>query len=144
MIKKLFIILIMVITTNTLIISCSNRIVSTNLDKDNFEQYFSASAVKIYNNEKDINTRYQLIGSVEGQDCQIKTHHAVPDKVNARTQARQQAFNLKANGVVFTGCAMLSQEKLSQLNKSNDARQCHAVIICYAKAYVIETNDSNN
>lgn len=139
MIKKLFITSLIILTTSILITSCSNRYVSTNLDQENFEQYFSASKVKIYNSEKDINARYQFIDSVEGQDCQIKPHHAIPDEINARTRARQKAFEKNANGVVFSGCALLTQDQLAQLSKSNDAQQCHAIIICYAKAYAIET-----
>ena len=144
MIKKLIITFLSVITASALTVSCSNQYVSTNLDEENFNQYFSASKVKIYNSEKDINSRYQFIGSVEGQDCQVKAHHAVPDEINARTQARQQAFDKKANGVVFSGCALLTQEQLAQQNNSNDALQCHAIVICYAKAYAIETKSTVN
>jgi len=139
MIKKLFINTLTIIVTSVLISSCSSHLVSTNLDKENFSQYFSASKVAIYKSEKEFNARYQLIGSVEGQDCQIEPHHAAPDEINARTQARQQAFDKKANGVIFTGCALLNQAQLSQLNNSNDAHQCHAIVICYAKAYRVET-----
>jgi len=139
MIKKLFTFILFAFVT-----SCSSQYVSTNLDKDNFSNYFSASKVRIYQSEKDIIGSYKLIGSVEGQDCQIKPHHAEPDKVNARTQARQQAFTLNANGVVFTGCALLGQEELAQLNNSNDARQCNAIVICYAKAFVIEAKPEVN
>lgn len=131
--KLLFISLI-----TTLITSCSANFVSTNLDKENFNDYFSAAHVKIYQSEQDINARYQLIGVVEGQDCQIKAHHAVPDEVNARTQARRQAFEQKANGIIFSNCALLSQEQLAQLNNSNDAQQCYALVVCYAKAYAID------
>ena len=119
--------------------SCSAHNVSTNLDKENFNDYFSASNVKIFKSESDINGRYQFIEAVEGQDCQVKAHHAAPDRINARTQARQQAFNKQANGIVFSNCAVLSQEQLAQLNNSNDAQQCHAIVICYAKAYAIDT-----
>jgi RcsF protein len=124
----------------SVIISCtSNYPVSTNLDKDNFSQYFSASKVKIYQDEKEIASAYKYLSVVEGQDCQQRPHHALPDKVNARTQARQQAFKLNANAVIFTGCAELDHEKLVQLNNSNDAKQCHAMVICYAKAFIVQS-----
>jgi RcsF protein len=139
-----FFTVIIISLANSLMASCSSHYISTNLDKENFRDYFSASKIKIYDNENDIETRYQFIGSVEGQDCQIKSHHALPDKVVARTQARQQAFNKNANGVVFSGCASLDQEQLARLNNSNDAQQCHAIIICYAKAYAIETKPASN
>ncbi len=130
---SLIMILVMMIT------SCSNNYVASNLDKHNFTQYFSASQVAIYKQEKEIKTPHHYIGIVEGQNCQIKPHHAAPDEINARTQARRQAFNQQANGVIFTGCALLTSQQLAKLNSSNDAQQCHAIIICYAKAFVIES-----
>ena len=139
MIKKLFISPLIILLT-----SCSTHYVSTNLDKENFNDYFSAANVEIYNNEKEINARYQFIGSVEGQDCQKQAYHAEPDEINARTQARQQAFDKQANGVVFTGCSLLTHEQLARLNNSNDAQQCYAIIICYAKAYAIETKQNKD
>lgn len=114
---------------------------ASNLDKNNFQQYFSASQVKIYQQEQVIKTRHKYIGVVEGQDCQIKPYHAAPDEINARTQARRQAFEQQANGVIFTGCALLTAQQLAQLNNSNDAQQCHAIVICYAKAFIIESPD---
>jgi RcsF protein len=137
--NKKFIILSIVLTTITLITSCNSRHVSTNVDKENFSDYFSASKVKIYEQEKDIKTRHNYIGVVEGQDCQIKPHHAAPDEINARTQARRQAFEQQANAVVFTGCALLTSEQLARLNNSSDAQQCHAIVICYAKAFAVES-----
>ncbi len=139
MIKKILYTSLLFLMTITLLTSCSVNNVSTNIDKENFSHYFSAANVEIYQSENDINAHYQFIGAVEGQDCQVKAHHAVPDKINARTQARQQAFDNQANGIVFTGCALLTQKQLAQLNSSNDAQQCYAVIICYAKAYAVET-----
>ena len=121
----------------TMVTSCSNNYVASNLDKKNIERYFSASQVDIYKQEQNIKTRYEYIGSVEGQDCQVKPHHAAPDEINARTQARRQAFDKKANGVIFTGCALLTPQQLTQHNNSNDAQQCHAVVICYARAFLV-------
>lgn len=119
--------------------SCSNRYVSTNVDQQNFSDYFSPTKVKIYKNESNFNGHYQFLGAVEGQDCQVEAHHAAPDEINARTEARRQAFSLQANGIVFSKCALLPQEQLIQLNNSNDAKQCYALVICYGKAYAVET-----
>jgi RcsF protein len=119
--------------------SCSNNYVTSNLDKKEIKRYFSASKVKIYEQEKEITARHNYIGVVEGQDCQIKPHHALPDEINARTEARRQAFEKNANGVIFTGCALLTSEQLAQFNNSNDAKQCHAIVICYARAFAIDS-----
>lgn len=136
--NKAFITACTILTTLSLLVGCSTKNLSTNLDRDNFHDYFSPAKVTIYQQEKDITTRHKYIGVVEGQDCQIKPHHAEPDEINARTQARRQAFEQHANGVIFTGCALLSPQQLATLNNSNDAQQCHAIVICYARAFAIE------
>lgn len=133
----------MILSIVFLIAACSNKHVSTNLDKDNFTHYFSPATVKIYEQESEIETQYKYIGIVEGQDCQTKPHHAAPDKINARTKARHQAFKLQANGVIFTRCALLTPEKLAKLNESSDAQHCNAIIICYAKAFAVEPPTKN-
>lgn len=118
--------------------ACStNYTVSTNLDKQNFTDYFSAPAVQVYDNEQALPPRHKFITSVEGQDCQEQAHHAPPDRINARTQARKRAYEKKANAIIFSGCAVLTQEDLAQLSLSSDARQCHAITICYGKAYLV-------
>ena len=132
-----------VVLLATTLTACSNNpYFSTNLDKENIKEYFSASAVEIYQHEQDISARHEFIGLVEGEDCQVKPHHAAPDKVIARTQSRQRAYSKQANGIVFTGCAELSPEALAKHNNTTDARHCHAITICYGKAYVVETANS--
>ncbi len=111
--------------------SCSSHYtLSTNLDKENFKTYFSPSQVKIVTSESDFTGRFKLVGLVEGQDCQPKPHHAKPDKIAARTQARLKAFEQKSNAVIFTGCALISDDQAS--------KHCHATVVCYAKAYQVE------
>jgi RcsF protein len=123
---------------STLVGACSNNYVSTNLDKENINQYFSAAKVKIYQDEQSLPKKHQYLSLVEGEDCQVAQHHARPDEINARTQARQQAFNKNANAVIFTGCATLDHQQLQKLKQSNDTKECHAIIICYAKAFIVE------
>jgi RcsF protein len=136
--KRSFLTSCAILTTVSLFVGCSTKNLTTNLDRNNFSDYFSPAKVTIYQQEKDIETHHKYIGVVEGQDCQIKPHHAVPDEINARTQARRQAFEQQANGVIFTGCALLTSQQLAKLNNSNDAQQCHAIVICYARAFAIE------
>ena len=110
-----------------LISSCGSYSVSTNLDKQRFKDYFSPTEVKIYQNEQEFTDKHQFIGLVEGQDCQIKAHHAAPDEINARTQARKQAYNQEANAVIFTTCVDI------------ESQQCTKLLVCYAKAYQVST-----
>lgn len=100
--------------------------VSTNLDAENFKNYFAPTEVTIVENESAFTGKYKMIGGVEGSNCQAKAHHAAPDKIEARTEARKKAYELGANAIVFSGCTAV---------KTN---QCHANIICYGKAYQVE------
>jgi RcsF protein len=110
--------------------SCSSQYqVSTNLDKENFQQYFAPSSVEIFKSEQDFGSPYQFIGAVEGQDCQIKAHLAAPNEITARTHARTQAFEKKANAIIFTGCALIEDDKSS--------KQCINTLVCYGKAYFV-------
>lgn len=121
-----------------MISGCQNNLqVSTNLDKENFQQYFSANKVKIYQNEQDIKQKYQALGVVEGEDCQLKAHHAAPNEINARTQARQKAFEKQGNGIIFTGCALINESE--KANYGLESKQCYAVLVCYAKALKVQS-----
>ncbi len=122
---------VLLVSAAIVLTGCSSHYtLSTNLDKENFRTYFSPAQVKIVVSESDFTGRYKLIGLVEGQDCQAQPHHAVPDEIAARTQARLQAFEQKSNAVIFTGCALISDDQAS--------KQCHATVVCYAKAYKVE------
>jgi len=100
--------------------------VSTNLDAENFKNYFAPIGVTIVENESSFSGKYKMIAGIEGSNCQAKAHHAAPDKIEARTEARKKAYELGANAIVFSGCVAV---------KTN---QCHANIICYGKAYQVE------
>jgi len=107
-----------------LLISCSgNYTFESNVKADNAEQYFSASKVKIFEDESEFMSAFQYVGLVEGEDCQKKEHLAAPDAINARTQARQAAFLQQANAVIFTSCVNI------------ETKQCVAQVVCYGKAY---------
>jgi len=141
MINKTKILAVLFIIFSTL--ACqSNYQVSTNLDKNNFQDYFSPSKVTIYQQETEFTNLYNYLGAVEGEDCQLKPHHVAPDKINARTAARRQAFAQGANAINFTGCALMEQT-----NRKNNPllanKQCHAVLVCYGKAYKIAESTDN-
>lgn len=106
-------------------------VVSTNLDSENFENYFGPGKVTIYQDESEFADQYfQQIGLVEGQDCQEMKHHAAPDDIRARTDARLKAYKLGANGIIFSGCALVDQVP--------DGSQCVSTKVCYGIAYKIE------
>ncbi len=104
--------------------SCSgNYTFESNVKADNATEYFSASKVKIFNDETEFMSSFQYVGLVEGEDCQKQQHLAPPDAINARTQARQAAFLQNANAVIFTSCVDI------------ETKHCVAQVVCYGKAY---------
>ena len=117
------------ITITSVLNGCSHFSTSTNLDRSNFNDYFSPSHVTIYKDEKDFTGAYKYLGLVEGEDCQVKAHHAKPDEIIARTNARKHADKLNANAVVFSGCALINNDEPSE--------QCIATTVCYGKAYFV-------
>ncbi|WP_426357624.1 Rcs stress response system protein RcsF [Pseudocolwellia sp. HL-MZ19] len=119
----------------SLLASCSSKFdTSTNLDAENFTNYFAPSKVKIYPSITDITGPHKYLGVVEGEDCQLKAHHAKPDEVIARTDARKKASELKANAIVFSGCTMLTG--------GSTAKQCIATTVCYGQAYYLKPTSS--
>ena len=122
--------LILSISMFLALLGCSNNFTTkTNLDRDNFTDYFSSTSVKIYESEKAFTDTFLYVGIVEGEDCQRKAHHAKPSEVIARTNARQAAYKLKANAIIFTGCALVED--------THQSKQCLTTIVCYGKAYYI-------
>jgi len=119
------------------LLSCSGKFdSSSNLDAKNFANYFAPSNVEIYTSIDAFNGQYKYIGLVEGEACQAKEHHAKPDEIIARTEARKKASELKANAIIFTGCTLLTGE--------GTTRQCVASTICYGQAYFVEPSTSKN
>ena len=104
--------------------------ISTNLDRDNFKNYFAPTKVKIVESEKDFTGKYLFIGLVEGESCQEKSHHAAPNEIDARTEARRQAYKLDANAIIFSQCVIIEEDKA--------AKYCLASTVCYGRAYKVE------
>jgi RcsF protein len=115
--------------TSILLGCAGNYTFESNVKADNAKEYFSASKVKIYNDEQEFGASYQYVGLVEGEDCQKEQHLAAPDPINARTQARQTAYLQKANAIIFTSCVDI------------EAKHCIAQVVCYGKAYRVATPD---
>lgn len=104
--------------------------ISTNLDRDNFKHYFSPTKVQIIESEKDFTGKYKFVGLVEGESCQEKAHHAAPNEIDARTEARRNAYKLDANAIIFSQCVMIEQDQA--------AKYCVASTVCYGRAYQVE------
>jgi RcsF protein len=121
----------LVILSSITLLSCAKiSTVSTNLDRENFKHYFAPTKVAIVESEADFEGKFRFIGLVEGQSCQEKPHHDAPNEIDARTDARRNAFEKNANAVIFSRCVLIEQDKA--------ARHCVATKVCYARAYQAE------
>lgn len=120
-----------------LLSSCSSNFTGRgNLDSQNFRDYFAPSKVTIYASTDEFKGKHKYIGLVDGEDCQAKQHHAEPDNIIARTEARKKAYHLKANAIVFAGCVLLTGK--------NTSKQCVSSTVCYGQSYFIESNMTKN
>lgn len=98
-----------------LLASCAKTYqVSTNLDPENFTNAFAPAHVKQYQSVEALPEPKQLLGIVSGISCQEKPHLAAPSDVEARTDARRQAFDLGANAIVFTACVAIENKMCVQ------------------------------
>lgn len=116
-----------------LLTSCAKiKDISTNLDSKNFSNFFAPGHVKMYPDDRAFQDKnYEYLGLVEGENCQIEAHHAQPDPIAARTEARRQAYDLGANSVIFSSCVTIDETTLA--NSS-----CLSTVICYGSAYKVD------
>jgi len=103
--------------------ACSRYHLSTNLDKENFDEYFKPSQVSVYSKSALKTLDYEILGAVEGSSCQEESNQLPADIKVARTNARINAANMHANGIVINSC----------LSFEADAT-CLSNVICYGQA----------
>lgn len=116
---------------STLILAgCSNYQFSSNVDKENFDEYFKPSQVTIYSKDELKLLDYQLLGAVEGSSCQQESNDLPADIKQARTNARINAADMNANGIVFQSCINFEQDDT-----------CISNIICYGRAIDVSIDE---
>ncbi|WP_298440450.1 Rcs stress response system protein RcsF [uncultured Ferrimonas sp.] len=81
--------------------------ISTNLDPAPIKAYFAVAKVTLHHS---MPSDASPVGFVEGQSCQVDASQAPADLARARTQLRQAAANLGANGVVLSQCVELGAQ----------------------------------
>ena len=113
-----------------LLAGCSNYQFSSNVDKENFDEYFKPSQVKMYEKSDLEDLDYQLLGAVEGSSCQQESNQVPADVKEARTNARINAADMNANGIVFQSCLTFEADKT-----------CVSNIICYGRAISVNENE---
>ncbi|WP_082897173.1 Rcs stress response system protein RcsF [Thalassotalea crassostreae] len=106
-------------------VSCGMS-VDTNLDKENFDEYFATGGVVMYQSEDEFPGKSDFLGLVEGDSCKLKSNDKPANEIDARTMARNRAADMGANGVIFTSCTLIEDQ------------QCLEAMVCYGKAYAID------
>ncbi|MFT5559379.1 MAG: RcsF protein [Psychromonas sp.] len=110
--------------------ACTNLDFSSNLDKKNFDDYFKPSRVTVYEKSQLQSLDYKFIAAVDGSSCQQQEKDRPADIKEARTNARINAAEMNANGIVFQNC----------LTFERDA-SCISNIICYGRAINVKLSD---
>ncbi|WP_372882769.1 Rcs stress response system protein RcsF [Psychromonas sp.] len=121
---------IIIAFTAIFLTACSQFEFSTNVDKQNFEDYFKPSQVTVYEKSQLADLDYQFIGAVEGSSCQEEEKDRPADIKEARTNARIHAAEMKANGIVFQSCLTFKKDSA-----------CVSNIICYGRAIDVSLAD---
>ncbi|RBW45641.1 hypothetical protein DS885_09800 [Psychromonas sp. B3M02] len=114
---------LLVLTLLILIAGCSDYQLHSNVDKENFETYFKPSKVTVYDKQQLLDLEYTVLGAVEGSSCQIDEIDLPASEAEARTEARINAADMNANGVVFQSCINFERDE-----------SCVSNVICYGRA----------
>lgn len=97
--------------------------VNSNLDPQNFQQYFKTSSVQEMTNQQLRQYNYTVISTVEGNSCQEKSNQPPANISDAKVDALRKAADVKANAIVFSTCTTYPADNV-----------CFSSISCYAKA----------
>lgn len=116
--------------TALLLTACSNVNFSSNIDKQNFDDYFKPSQVTVYEKSQLQDLDYKFIAAVDGSSCQEEERDRPADIKEARTNARIKAAEMKANGIVFQSCLSFERDT-----------SCISNIICYGRAINVRLSD---
>lgn len=124
------------ILLTVLLSGCSNYPLQTNLDKDNFTNYFSISGVDYYSTNELQNHQVEQLGLVEGESCQTALDLPPAEEQQAKIAAKRQAAALQANGIIIRSCITPPPSKA-----------CLSSYICYGDAIKVtpltNSNDDN-
>ncbi|MBC8674461.1 exopolysaccharide biosynthesis protein [Aeromonas hydrophila] len=107
---------------------CADFAFNSNLDKENFDEYFKPGSVQIYEQGQLADLNYLYLGTVEGESCQSDAKQPIPNAGEARTLARRRVADMGGNGVTFDKCAEFS-----------DTPGCLKRVICYGQALKVAT-----
>lgn len=111
---------------------CSQYLFTSNLDKKNFEEYFKPSQVTVYEKSELANLNHTTLGAIDGSSCQEEEKDLPASIEEARTNARINAADMRANGILFQTCLNFEPDNF-----------CVSNIICYGQALNVNTSDND-
>lgn len=103
--------------------ACQEVSFDSNLNPQNFVEYAKPSRVEVYTNESILEHKYRSLGLVTGLACQEDPDDFIARESEARTDARIQAADMGANGIIFNKCIRLEK-----------TQACYVSVTCYAEA----------
>ncbi len=106
-----------------LLAGCSQYSFHTNLDRENFTEYFKPGTVTLLEKSQLAELNYLSLGTVEGESCQSDANQPVPNLGDARTDARRKVADMGGNAVVFGKCVTFT-----------GTPTCLATLVCYGQA----------
>ncbi|WP_409420562.1 Rcs stress response system protein RcsF [Pseudaeromonas sp. ZJS20] len=106
-----------------LLTGCSMFSFHTNIDKENFTEYFKPGTVALVEKAQLEDLNYEVLGTVEAESCQADADQPVPNLGDARTQARRKVADMGGNGLLMGKCVTLEQ-----------TADCLSSLLCYGQA----------
>jgi RcsF protein len=107
--------------------SCSYFSFSTNLDPDNFREYYKNAQLQTYDKSILPDLNYIELGTVEGVSCQAFEEDPIASIYDAKQNAKELAAKKEANGIVYTSCIELE-----------NTPGCLTSVSCYARAIYVK------
>lgn len=106
--------------------ACSHYALHSNVDPENIHEYFKASSVKVLSKQQLLQHDYQVITTLEGNNCQEKSNQPPATATRAKVDLLRKAADAKADAVVFSSCLTFPKDNV-----------CYSSVSCYAKAVKI-------
>ena len=107
---------------------CSWFSFSSNIDPDNFTEYYRAAGIEQYTKaDLDKFDSYEDLGDIEGISCQVTEKDAEPVEALARRYLLESAADLGANAVIMGKCIELE-----------NTLHCLKEYTCYARALKVK------
>jgi RcsF protein len=106
---------------------CADFAFNSNLDKENFDEYFKPGSVQIYEQGQLADLNYLYLGTVEGESCQSDAKQPIP------TPARPVPWPAAA------WPTWAQRRHLRQVRRIQRHPGCLKQVICYGQALKVAT-----